>query len=453
MEKLFTIIFTLFFGTAYCQPDIILIYLDDSPNKITGSTGAPSFVQTPNIDSIAAHAMTFPNNYCVISLCAPSRAVMMTGFYPNITGVTDNTTQGNFNLSLPTLPGRLKQAGYYTAALGKYHDVIGVHGSDDWSYRLESTSNQGDPNCKFARNGAKPKKYLGNDTIISKVIMDSAIAIIDRTTQPLFLLISLRSPHTPTEVPAPFNHYYDNDVCVFGSEIDFYTDLYPSFMYNLPPKNYKTTAKMIPLLKDQYRSVAYVDSRIGQMLSVIDSGSMIIYTSDNGFLNDEHGLYGKRWPYRESVNIPLHIWYDGWFPVPGTSDALTSNIDLAATILHAAGADNSGTQGISIKNQFYGTTVREFAFNQMCYTTEDNSGAMAGSAAIWNHDYKLISYSCSEQTEQFFDLRNDPHEMINLIFSEPLQDTISIFRQVLSEQTTIYGRTDEVINCHLITNQ
>lgn len=452
MKKVLVIALLILSLSALSQPNIIIIYLDDAPNGLTHSTGGPDFVQTPNIDRLYDSSMNFKNNYVAISLCAPSRAVLMTGNYPCNTGVTDNNTQSNLNMSLPTFGHQLKQAGYYTAAIGKYHGIIGVNGSYDWSYRLESVSSQGDKNIKWSRNGKDPKK-AGQDTLITKVIIDTAVAIIQRIQQPKFILLSLRCPHTPTEVPPPYDHVYDNNALQWGADTAKYTSDYPSFLYGLPGKNYKTTAKITPLVKEQHKSIAYLDERIGYLLNSIDPNTMVIFTSDNGFLNDNHGLYGKRWPYKQSVEVPLSIWYNQWF-APGESELFTSSVDLYATILHAAGLTHDGSQGYSIKDLYDSVVARPFAYYSMPYTAEENNEGMAFSRAVWDQNYKLISFGCNEMAEQFFDLQADPLETINII-NEPSQHTnIQFYRTKLVELSETYGDTipGVILNCNLIEN-
>lgn len=449
MSKLLTVFILFFWSYAFSQPNIIVIYLDDAPNGLTHSTGAPDFILTPNIDRLCDSSMNFKNNYVAISLCAPSRAVLMTGNYPCNTGVTDNSTQENFNMELPTFSHQLKKEGIYTAAIGKFHDVIGKHETYDWNYRLESVSSQGDKNIKWSRNGKNPKK-AGSDTLITKVIIDTAIAIIQRVQQPTFILLSLRCPHTPTEVPPPYDHIYDNNSLIWGADTAKYTLEYPSFMYGLPGKNYKTTAKMTPFLRDQYKAIAYLDERIGDLLNAIEPNTMVIFTSDNGFLNDRHGLYGKRWAYKQSVEVPLHIWYRQWFPA-GESELLTSSVDLYSTILHAAGVQYEPAQGYSIKDLYDSVSTRNFAYYTMPYTAEENNEGMASSKAVWDSHYKLISYGCNEMAEQFFDLQNDPLEMVNLINNEDQFDNIQFYRTKLVELMNQYGDTinNTIINCQL----
>ena len=106
--------------------------------------------------------------------------------------------QSNLNLSLTTIGEKLQSVGIYTAALGKYHDVFDAHQGADWNYRYESVTKQDAASIKFSRNGGPPKK-AGNDSIITKVLIDTAIALVLKTEQPLFLLLSLRDPHTLTK--------------------------------------------------------------------------------------------------------------------------------------------------------------------------------------------------------------------------------------------------------------
>lgn len=183
--------------------------------------------------------MNFVNNYVIVSLCAPSRAVFMTGMYPCKTRVVDNSTQANFDTTLSTSPHKLKTAGMYTAIIGKSHETMDRNGSYDWNFRFISVSSQGDKNIKWTRNNSKAKK-AGTDTLITKIIIDTAIALIHRIEQPLFMLLSFRFPHTPTEVPPPFKTIFETDTISLGADTVWYSNWYPSFLYSLPPVDNRT---------------------------------------------------------------------------------------------------------------------------------------------------------------------------------------------------------------------
>ncbi|MEO6166325.1 MAG: sulfatase-like hydrolase/transferase [Chitinophagales bacterium] len=451
---------TFTIGEPAFQPNIIVIVCDDLTNKITGTTGAPSFVHTPNIDQVALNGVSFSRNYCATPLCAPSRATLITGEYAVSTGVSSNSTQPNFNMALPTLGAKLKQAGYKTAAVGKFHEVIGAHGADDWNYSLESTVNQGAALIKFSLNGGIPKN-AGNDSIITKVLLDTAIALVNKNaleSQPLCLILLPRDPHTPKKLAVEDDNYYEDDLIIFGENTQHYTDLYPSFMYDLPNKYYRDEEQMDSLLRDQYKVMTYLDSRIGELFAAVATNgkpTMIIFTSDNGFLNTEHGLYGKKWTLKESVEVPLMIWYDAWFPAGETSNLLTGNMDLYATILHAAGVTDTWSDGLSIKDLYDGKVKRPFAYSTMAYTTDDNASELASSRAVWDLNFKLIQYGCSSITEQFFDLQNDVQETSNLINQPALQPLIQTYREAMSTRAAFFGDTlpGTLLNCFVVQNE
>ncbi|HUM47170.1 MAG TPA: sulfatase-like hydrolase/transferase, partial [Chitinophagales bacterium] len=276
-------------------------------------------------------------------------------------------------------------------------------------------------------------------------------------SQPLCMVLLPRAPHTPNKLAVADDTCYEDDPVIFGAHPQPYTDLYPSFMYNLPNKNYRTEAQMDSLLRDQYKVLTYLDGRIGELLTAVANNgkpTMIIFTSDNGFMNDEHGLYGKKWMLKESVEAPLMIWYDGWFPAGETSNLLTSNVDLYSTILHAAGVQDTSSDGFSIKDLYDGKVKRSFAYSTMAHTADDNAEDMASSRAVWDSDWKLIQYGCSSVTEQFFDM-HDVQETTNLINQPQLQDLIQTYREIMAEQAAFFGDTlpGTILNCYLVQNE
>ena len=142
--------------------------------------------------------------------------------------------------------------------------------------------------------------------------------------------------------------------------------------------------------------------------------------SDNGYLVGEHWLMEKRLPYEESIRIPLFMRYPSEIEA-GTivSDQLAMNLDIAPTLLDFAGiADTFGFQGISLLNMINGSAGR----NQLLYEFI-NKECVPDLRGVRTHNYKYITYNCTETTEEFFDLVNDPQENINL-FNDPAYATL-----------------------------
>ena len=116
-------------GKGDTPPNILFIMSDDHAEKAISSYGG-DLIETPNIDRIAREGILFKNSFVTNSICAPSRATLLTGKYSHKNGLRDNRDE--FDGSQPTLPKYLKEAGYETAIVGKWHLKTEPTGFDTW---------------------------------------------------------------------------------------------------------------------------------------------------------------------------------------------------------------------------------------------------------------------------------------------------------------------------------
>ena len=170
------------------RPNIIFIMSDDHAYQAISCYGS-KIIQTPNIDRIAREGVIFQNSFVTNSICAPSRAVMLTGKYSHMNGLRDN--QDVFNSKQQTYPALLRKAGYFTAMIGKWHLKNLPEGFDYWNVLPD----QGDYyNPDFIGMNGDTVKYKGYAT---DLITDMVIEQLDKRNKnkPFCILYHNKAPH------------------------------------------------------------------------------------------------------------------------------------------------------------------------------------------------------------------------------------------------------------------
>ncbi|MGD2095839.1 MAG: sulfatase-like hydrolase/transferase, partial [Phycisphaerales bacterium] len=187
------------------QPNIIFIMTDDHASHALSCYGS-KINETPNLDRLANEGMLFNNSFCTNSICAPCRAVILTGKYSHINGVTDNRQK--FDGSQQTFPKLLQMAGYETAIIGKWHLKTDPTGFDYWNV----LPGQGTYYNPVMREMGERKKYTGYTT---DIITDHALEWLKGRTgkKPFCLMYHHKAPHREWE-PGPkyLTMYEDVDI-------------------------------------------------------------------------------------------------------------------------------------------------------------------------------------------------------------------------------------------------
>jgi len=418
---------------------------DDHGLQAISSYGS-KLINTPGIDRLAKEGVRFVNCFNINSLCAPSRAALITGKYNiqnRVLRIGDRLDEKQ-----ETFPMILQRAGYQTALIGKWHLESEPQGFDYYKvlpgqgkYFDCPMKEKGQPWISGSQGGNVKKGF------ITDVITDQSIEWLKgiNSEKPFFLMIHHKAPHTPHEYPQKYAELYsDTDLPLPSTFLDKYVGkneklatgnagfsrldhIYPDhFTEKVPPSmtqdQYKYWAYQT-FFKGYLRLVASLDENITRLLDYLDQSGLakntiVVYTSDNGFFIGEHGLFNKMWMYEESMRLPLIVRYPGHFKAGSVNADLVSILDFAPTFVELAKARIPfGLQGNSILPLLKGKI--SIKWRDAIYYHYFDQYEVPEQEGIRTRDYKLIrfKYSPDESFEELYDLKKDPLEMENLYLS------------------------------------
>lgn len=340
------------------RPNFIFIYTDDQRWDAVRALGRQPWLRTPNMDRLLKQGAWFRNAFVGTSLCAPSRSSLLTGCYPHKTGVMDNNRTSLLRDDVPAVFTQLRQAGYATAYIGKVHVPNFLEG-DRGLDLLASFPGQGNYfNNRFVVNG----KTTPTEGYITDHINRFALEFLSRREKgkPFAMFVGHKAVHGSWEPDPKYQHLFDTEWMPLPKTWD---DTYagrPSYL-KARRKSWHGTEGLLQKYNysEWQRRIAAclvsVDDGIGQILSHLEktgelNDTMIIYSSDNGYFQGEHGLQDKRAMYEDSIRVPFLVHYPRAIK-PGTVfDQMVLNIDLAPTLLDCAGVERPAhVQGRSWK--------------------------------------------------------------------------------------------------------
>ena len=284
--------------------------------------------------------VTFPNAYVTTPLCCPSRATIFSGRYAHNHGVHTNSSGSLLDADL-TMQAYLQEAGYRTGLLGKY--LLGVPLGEDpphfdrWTKRT-SLKFYG---ATWNINGRLIQKSRYDTTVLHNYATRFLRGSERQDDRPWFLYVTTVAPHTPS---TPQKQYEDARIPPRPSTPAMHEDDVsdkPAFIQESPRR---AGLGVRVGIRKQYRSLLSVDDMMHNLMKTLrgfreGQRTLVIFTSDNGYLWRDHGLRGKALPYLPAVNVPLYVRWPGRLPAGATDDRLVANIDIAPTVLDAAGVD------------------------------------------------------------------------------------------------------------------
>jgi N-acetylglucosamine-6-sulfatase len=421
-------------------PNIVFILTDDLDMQ--------SMPYMPKaLSLIASQGVTFTNSFVATSICAPSRATILTGQYAHNNGMLANVPPnggyaafGAAGKESATIATWLKAAGYRTVFVGKYLNGYPAGsesrippGWDDW--HADFTSGDGvesgpvyydynmNDNGTVTSYGETAADYL-TDVLATKAV--SALRQVP-SGQPVFMYLAPRAPHVPA-TPAP------RDGGLFGGLAAPRTPNYdegdmtgkPEWLCNFPPFTPKVEDEIDKLFRDRLACLQAVDDMIAQIVQELDSegrlaNTYIVLASDNGFMLGPHRFpHGKEAPYEESIRVPLLVRGPG-IPAGESRDALVSNVDYAPTFVEWARTSASDLDGRSLATLLQtGSTTswrNDLLLEHWQARAQAADTAVPDFAGLRTTDYAYVEYATGEV--ELYDIHNDPYELTNQFPQNP----------------------------------
>ncbi len=444
--------------------NIILLLSDDHRYDFMGFTeNAPAFLETPNMDRMAGQGAHLANAFVSTSLCSPSRASILTGQYMHHHHIVDN--QRPEPAGTVFFPQYLQKAGYQTAFIGKWH--MG-HETDDPRPGFDHWASFKGQGVYFNPTLNINNEHRTFEGYTTDVLTDQALDWLKDgrdPRRPFFLYLSFKAIHYPFQ-PAERNagRYAQAPVkrpdTMANTEGNYQTQ--PHWVrerrYSIHGVDHMETGQYdddpVPSFDDLYRqyceTVHGLDENIGRVLAHLDEtglseSTLVLYMSDNGFALGEHGFYDKRDAFEESIRVPMLAYAPGWIE-PGTKvTQMVQNIDIAPTLLAAAGVQppkEAKMDGRSFLPLLRGepSPWRDHILYE--YYWEWNFPATPTVFAIRTERYKYVFYHGVWDYDGFYDLQTDPHERHNLINVPAYAAQIEAMKQQLFDELETGGGLD-----------
>ena len=396
------------------KPNIIVILADDLGWGDLSCFGAKD-LKTPNIDKLATEGLKLTNFRANSSVCSPTRAALLTGRYPDRVGVPGvirthaNNSWGNLKPSGPMLPQVLRNNGYHSTIIGKWHLGLetpstplengfeyfyGFLGDmmDDYYTHLRHGEN-------YMRLNKEPVKPSGHATDLFTTWATEYITNPVRKEKPFFLYLAYNAPHSPIQPPEEWL----KRVKEREKGID------------------EKRAKLVALIE-------HMDEGVGKIMAALDKAgkkddTLIIFTSDNGgdlASGAKNGPWrdGKQSMYEGGLKVPFIAWWPGKVPAGKEDDLEAVTMDIYPTLVEiAGGTPQPRVDGLSFVPTLHGQNQE---FNRELYFTRREGGLNYGGKtidAVIKGEWKLLQNSPFAPME-LYHLAKDPKEENNLASKE-----------------------------------
>ncbi len=443
--------------------------MTDDQRQDAMSAYGNTILRTPNMDRIGTDGARFTEFFVTNSLCQPSRASFLTGLYSHSHGVLSNGGGPEFanhpglRADQQTYVHLLRDAGYHTGVVGKWHLPSDPTGFAEWVV-FPGQGQYYDP--EMIANGVHLKMRGHADDVTG----DQAIEFLDTRPkdQPFCLLFQFKSPHRSWMPAARFAHAFD-DVSVrvprtFEDKLEGRPEALKRAemaIADMPDFRDKGVSPDMPfevrkrlnlehLVKNYYRVLLSVDENVGRVLDYLDArnlaeNTVVMYTSDNGFFLGEHGLFDKRLMYEPSIRVPMMVRYPARIAKGQVDRAhMVLNVDVAPTLLSLAGVTApQWMQGRSFAPLMLGQNIPwrdAFLYEYYEFPAEHCAPKNRG---VRTAKWKLIDFYELPEEWELYDLENDPDEIHNLAARKEYRPVVAQLRRRLEELRRETGDIDQ----------
>lgn len=442
-------------ATAAERPNFVFFLVDDLGYMDIGAYNPATFYETPHVDRLAAEGMRFTNGYAACPVCSPTRFSIMTGKYPTRAGATDWFTGKRAGRFLPaelndvmplsevTLAEALREQGYRTAFLGKWHlGPTAEYWPEAQGFEINiGGHNAGSPPGGYFAPYKNPKMTSGppGEHLPMRLAAEANKILEQFQGEPFLLYFSCHSVHTPLQAPADLIAKYEakakrlglHDRPEFADEEQIWPIDEPRQVRIL--QRHATYAAMVEAM----------DTAVGLVLAKLrelklDDQTVVCFTSDNGGLATSEGSPtsnlplrgGKGWLYEGGIREPFVVKWPGVTPPNSTCDVPVISTDFYPTLLEIAGLPAKPDQtldGVSLVpllKQMSAPTREALYWHYPHYS---NQGGFPG-GAMRAGDWKLVE-RYEDGRVHLFNLRDDLGEQHDL--AEAMPDRVAGMRQQL----------------------
>jgi N-acetylglucosamine-6-sulfatase len=341
------------------KPNILFILTDDQRWDAIG-LGGSKHLKTPNMDRLGREGVYFRNAFCTTSLCSPSRASILSGLYAHAHGVTNNFAE--YPAGFKSFPIVLQSQGYDTAYFGKWH--MGEENDEprpgfNWFVTHKGQGKYFD--TEFNINGTKREVVKGYYTT---VVTDMAEEWLNRPRdgKPWCMMIGHKAPHSFYFPEPKYEKSFEN-VRVSYPETAFMLEDKPNWIKQrlytwhgiygplfdwrkkFPDDSPEAVKDFEAMTRAYWGTLLSVDDSIGRLYRLLQQqgeldNTIIVFMSDNGILNGEHGMVDKRTSHEPSIRIVQVVRFPGLTPVdqPKAIDQQVLTVDIAPSLLELCGA-------------------------------------------------------------------------------------------------------------------
>ena len=426
------------------RPNVVLILTDDQRWDTLSIM--------PNVRSLLGdHGVTFSNGFAVDPLCCPSRAAILKGAYPHSTRVYNNEGPFSpFNVfdDSSTVATWLDDSGYQTALIGKYFNAYDESratyvppGWDRWvAFAVSDLGGGSYTDYGLSVDGTLTHYGTAAADYSTDVLAGYADAFIRTAdpTEPLFLDFTPYGPHEPAEAAprhlntflnlAPYRPPNFNEADVSDK---------PAYIRAIPPLSASQITREDRIRRKQFQTLLAVDDAVKTIVDALTatgrlSNTMIVFTSDNGFVYGEHrwgitGAMNKQVPYEESIRLPYVVRYDPLTSSPRTDPHMVLNIDLAPTFAALAGVSAPGAEGVSLLPLLANPSTPW----RTDFLIEHHVTNLPSYCAVRTATAMYARYATGE--EELYLLASDPYELVNRA-SDPSQAALMASMRIRARQ-------------------